>query len=147
MEFKAKITINTDHSRITFEGSEQFVAEQVMKFQNQTRKSIDHSVDTSEPTSSSPADFVLEKKPKSHHEIVAVLAYLLAVEGKAEFTEEDMRRAYLRARVRPPKVVGQALRDAKSKFDLIDNGEKRGTYKLSHHGDRTVRFDLPRSGA
>ena len=76
-------------------------------------------------------------------ETVAVLGFCLTENGHAEFTEADIKRAYVRAGVRPPKVISQALRDARNKFDLIDAGTKRGTYRLSAHGDRTVRFDLP----
>jgi hypothetical protein len=88
---------------------------------------------------------VIEKQPKGHSETVAVLAFALTENGHGEFTEEDMRKAYIRAHVKPPKVIGQAIRDAKKHFDYIESGSKSGTYKLSHHGDRTVRFDLPRS--
>jgi hypothetical protein len=84
------------------------------------------------------------KKPRGHSELVAVLAFGLAESGIQEFSESEMRRAYIRAEVRPPKVVSQALRDAKNKQDYVESGKKRGTYKLSSHGDRTVRFDLPR---
>jgi hypothetical protein len=86
---------------------------------------------------------VMEKKPRGHSETIAVLAFALAEAGVAEFTEEDMRKAYIRAKVRPPKVVGQAIRDAKRGFDYVEYGKKRGTYQLSNHGDRTVRFDMP----
>ncbi len=75
--------------------------------------------------------------------MVAVLAFGLAESGSVEFSESDMRRAYIQAGARPPKVVAQALRDAKNKQDYLESGKKRGTYKLSSHGDRTVRFDLP----
>jgi hypothetical protein len=75
---------------------------------------------------------------------VAVLAYALTQAGRREFTEEDMRRAYIRAGVRPPQFVGQALRDARNKCDFIAKGPRRGTYCLSAHGERTVLFDLPR---
>jgi len=84
------------------------------------------------------------KRPSGHLETVAVLAFALAQSGIEEFTEAEMRRAYLRAGIRPPKVVAQALRDAKNRMDYIEPGHKRGTYRLSQHGDRTVRFDLPR---
>lgn len=77
-------------------------------------------------------------------ETVAVLAFGLTVNGKEEFTDEDIRKAYIRAGVRPPKVVSQAIRDAKNRGDFIEPGSKRGTFRLSPHGDRTVRFDLPR---
>src|SRR5215510_14459949 len=67
-----------------------------------------------------------EKRPDGHSEIVAVLAFALREAGSAEFSEDDMRRAYLRAKERPPKVVGQAIRDAKNKFDYIESGNTRG---------------------
>ncbi len=90
-------------------------------------------------------EFVSQKKPRGHGEIVAVLAFCLRESGTLEFTADDMRRAYIRASVRPPKVVSQALRDAKNKYDLIESGTKRSTFRLSSHGERTVLFDLPRS--
>jgi hypothetical protein len=77
-------------------------------------------------------------------ETVAVLGFALTQAGIQEFTAEDIRRAYLRAGIRPPKVVAQALRDAKNRMDYIEFGGRRGLYSLSAHGDRTVRFDLPR---
>jgi hypothetical protein len=92
-------------------------------------------------------ELIAEKRPRSQTETVAVLAYCLAENGQGEFTEADIKRAYLRAGVRPPKVIGQAVRDAKNNFDFIESGPKRGTYRLSPHGDRTVRFDLPRGEA
>ncbi len=88
---------------------------------------------------------LVAKRPSGHLETVAVIAFALTQAGIGEFTEEDVRRAYVRADVKPPKVVAQALRDAKNRMDYIEPGRKRGTYRLSPHGDRTVRFDLPRT--
>lgn len=84
-----------------------------------------------------------EKKPTGHAETVAVLALCLREAGTLEFTPDEMRRAYIRAGVRPPKVVAQALRDAKNKYELIEVGSRKGTFRLSPHGERTVLFDLP----
>jgi hypothetical protein len=89
-------------------------------------------------------ELITEKSPKGHHETIAALAFYLKQQGSEEFVPEDIRRAYIRAGVKPPKVVAQALRDAKRHQDFIEAGKKRGTYKLSHHGERVVRFDLPR---
>ena len=89
---------------------------------------------------------ITAKKPKGHHEIVAVLAFCLTEAGQADFGEDEIRRAYIRADVRPPKVISQALRDAKNAHDFLESAG-RGRYRLSAHGDRTVRFDLPRRGA
>jgi hypothetical protein len=97
-----------------------------------------------QPLARSEKELVAEKKPSGHSETVAVLAFCLREAGTAEFTAEDMRRAYIRASVRPPKVVAQALRDAKNKYELIEGGSKKGTFRLSSHGERTVLFDLPR---
>ncbi len=84
-----------------------------------------------------------QKQPQGHGETVAVLAFCLREAGMIEFTADDIRRAYIRAGVRPPKVVAQALRDAKNKYDLIESGAKRSTFRLSPHGERTVMFGLP----
>src|SRR5260370_19619099 len=53
------------------------------------------------------AELIQEKQPANHPETVAVLAYALRSADVSEFTEEDMTRAYKRARVKPPKVVAQ----------------------------------------
>jgi hypothetical protein len=90
---------------------------------------------------------VSTKRPHGHHEMVAVLAFALAQSGTPVFTEMDMRRAYIRAGVRPPKSVGQALRDAKNKFDYLQVAGERGQYRITEHGDRVVRYDLPRAGS
>jgi hypothetical protein len=86
---------------------------------------------------------IATKKPRNHPETIAVLAFVLTQNGTKEFSEEDIRRAYLRAGIRPPKVVGQAIRDGKNLYDYVESGSQRGTYRLTNHGDRTVRFDLP----
>jgi hypothetical protein len=146
-----KATIMLGDSKVTFEGSADFVQKQVERFsgaQNGGSLLADRpttAVGRSPVAGSTEKQLVIEKKPRGHHEIATVLAFALSESGVAEFSEEEIRRAYIRAEIRPPKYVSQALRDAKSKFDYISTGSKRGTYRLTNHGDRTVRFDLPRS--
>jgi hypothetical protein len=144
----AKATITLGDSKIIFEGSPDFVEAQVKRFAANQPNGAAHpeahpGAERPAP-SSSEKQLVAAKRPRGHHEIVTVLAFALTESGVVQFSEEDIRRAYIRAEVRPPKYVSQALRDAKSKFDYITTGSKRGTYRLSNHGDRTVRFDLPR---
>jgi hypothetical protein len=134
---------------MTFEGSASFVEAQVEKF---SRERLTGALISNEPRrmengpqGSEEKQLVAEKRPRGHHEIVTVLAFSLTESGIKEFSEEDVRRAYIRAGIRPPKHVAQALRDAKSKFDYIEAGTKRGLYRLSNNGDRAVRFDLPRA--
>ena len=142
-----KATVSIGDKVITFEGPRDFVEEQVARYvgisSNQQGKAEIALAREVHP--GLPLDKLVEaKRPRGHAEMVAVLAFGLAESGLVEFTEFDMRRAYIQAGTRPPKVVAQALRDAKNKQDYIESGKKRGTYKLSSHGDRTVRFDLPR---
>jgi hypothetical protein len=146
-----KATIEIADKKVTFEGPRDFVEAQVARFtqegnpkQTATELGAGFRNATVEHVQTE-RELVDSKKPKGHVETVAVLAFALAQSGTVEFAEEDIRRAYLRAGVRPPKVVSQALRDAKNRFDYIEVGQKKGAYRLSHHGDRTVRFDLPRS--
>jgi hypothetical protein len=146
---KVIVTVTLGESKITIEGPEGFVRSEVERLatlQTTTKKEKSEMFDqVGGDHVKTERQIVDEKQPRGHHEIATVLAYFLKKQGKEEFTEEDIRRAYIRALVRPPKVVGQALRDAKNKFDYIEGGSKRGTYRLSHHGERTVLFDLPRS--
>jgi hypothetical protein len=149
MQQTCKATIAYGDSKITFEGPPDFVQAQVEKFANM-RPTGPSTNDVAVPPESillgsKEKQLINEKRPRGHHEIATVLAFVLRETGMTEFSEDDIRRAYIRADVRPPKYVSQALRDAKSKFDYIATGTKRGTYKLTNHGDRTVRFDLPRA--
>ncbi|MGO9439394.1 MAG: hypothetical protein ACLPXM_02520 [Terriglobales bacterium] len=143
-----KATVQVGETKVTFEGPRDFVEAQVSKYTASHGKP--QGAGSADKEGSTPGDLMSErglvesKRPSGHLETVAVLAFALAQKGVEEFTDEDIRRAYLRAGVRPPKVVSQAVRDAKNRMDLIEPGSKRGTYRLSAHGDRTVRFDLPR---
>jgi hypothetical protein len=143
---KAIITIG--NKTITFEGPRDFVEEQVARFaprqeaSHVTNKPDNSSLPEPRSNESPERNLVLTKNPKNHAQTVAVLAFALAQSGVEEFTADDIRRAYLRAAIRPPKVIGQAIRDAKNLFDYIGHGKRRGTYRLTNHGDRTVRFDL-----
>ena len=145
-----KATVEFGVNKVTFEGTREFVEAQVSKFaalvssKQVAGELADGGGASSSPTQLSERELVKAKQPKGHPETVAVLAFALAQSGVEEFTESDVRRAYLRAGVRPPKVVAQALRDAKNRFDYLDSSKRKGTYRLSPHGDRTVRFDLPR---
>lgn len=144
MEDTCKATVTLGDSKITFEGPASFVQAQVERYtfaQPQGASSTNVAASGAQRTEK---QLLAEKRPRGHHEIATVLAFALTESGIEEFAEEDIRRAYLRADQRPPKNVGQALRDARSKFDYIAAGSKRGTYRLTNHGDRTVRFDLPR---
>ncbi len=145
MEEVCKATITLGDSKITFEGPAGFVQAQIEKFGGTRQGAPTFGESGSGNGLSTEKQLVAEKRPRGHHEIVTVLAFALTESGTKEFTEDDIRRAYIRAEVRPPKYVSQALRDAKSKFDYITTGSKRGTYQLTNHGDSAVRFDLPRS--
>lgn len=153
---RIEVTITIGDRRVTLDGPEDFVREEVERLAGLSAKA-----DSSQPAGlpekgaqgSGAADqpvvsereFVMGKKPSGHLETVAVLAYCLAKAGQMEFGPDDIRRAYLRAGVRPPKVVAQALRDAKNVRDFIEQGSEKGLYRLSPHGERTVIFDLPTS--
>lgn len=84
--------------------------------------------------------------PSDHSEKIAVLAFRLKESGKSEFDADDMRRAYIRAGIKPPKVIRQALVDAKRFKDYVEPTSTRGSYRLTDHGENLVRFDLPRTG-
>jgi len=142
----AKATVAFGEGTITFEGSESFVQDQVAKLSSHREQAIGTETNSQGQTHVSERDLIRAKQPTGHPETVAVLAFALARDGVDEFDDELMRRAYARANVRPPKVMAQALRDAKNRFDFLESASKKGFFKLSPHGDRTVRFDLPRGG-
>lgn len=141
MEKTVTVTMTVGDRRITLEGPEDFVRAEVQRFASSQDAKGAPANDAARALNE--RDLITEKRPRNQTETVAVLGFCLAENGHSEFTEADIKRAYLRAGVRPPKVISQALRDARNKFDLIEAGSKKGTYRLSAHGDRTVRFDLP----
>jgi hypothetical protein len=143
-----KLTI--DNRQITLQGPEAFVRAEVQRLTDAVTVASTPSPVSRAESQDDEAKLITEsklvatKKPSNHPETVAVLAYCLKQQGAAEFNEDDIRRAYLRARVRPPRAVGQAIRDAKKLFDYVEAGSGRGVYRLSHHGETTILFDLPR---
>lgn len=154
MSDTCKATITYGDVKIVLEGPKDFIDEQIAKYTPRSNAPITSKnsskflltagdVAAPQPGFTSERELISSKQPRGHHEIVAVLAYSLTEGGQEEFGEDDIRRAYIRAGVRPPKVVAQALRDAKNAHDFLESAG-RGRYRLSAHGDRTVRFDLPR---
>jgi len=146
-----RASIKFNDMQMAFEGSREFVEAMVSKFASANEWPGSVSVAPPLLPESSVAgldvtELVARKKPRGHHEVIAVLAFALTQGGKAVFGDEDIYRAYIRAGVRPPKIIGQALRDAKNKYQFVERAGKRGRYKITTHGDRVVRFDLPRSG-
>ena len=142
-----QVTVTIGDKQVKLDGPEDFVRSEVQRLTNLL---VSANISSSSPGESvetttglgSERQFVSVKKPVGHPETVAVLAFYLNEAGHAEFTPEDIRRAYIRAAVKPPKVIEQALRDAKNVKDFLEP-VGRGRYKLSPHGDRYVRFDLP----
>jgi hypothetical protein len=146
---RISVTVSVDDRKVTIEGPEDFVRAEVQRITTPlalSRVPVSNG-DGGSARAQSEKDLVAAKRPQNHSETVAVLGFFLTEGGLTEFTEADIKKAYLRAGVRPPKVISQALRDARNLFDFIEAGSKRGSYKLSHHGDRTVRFDMPRGNA
>ena len=140
------VTVTLDDRKITLEGPEEFVTAEVRRLTSASPAATGHQLKAQESSNLalSERELVNAKSPKNQPEIVAVLAFCLTEKGQTEFNEADIKKAYVRAGVRPPKVIAQAIRDARNNFDYIEAGSKRGYYTLSSHGDRTVRFDLPR---
>ena len=139
---RVTVTITFEDKKITMEGPEDFVRGELDRLTGAPARAAGFS--NGESIDSERA-LIQAKKPTKHHDIIAVLAFHFLQQGKTEFTPEDIRRAYIRAGVKPPKVVDQALRDANRHHDLVEAGTTRGTFKLSHHGERVVRFELPRN--
>lgn len=147
MTKRVQVTITFGDQKLTLEGD--FVHAEVQTVSDavaavSATKEKETTARVHRVSSLTEEQLIVEKSPRGHAEIVAVLAYTLQQSGIVEFTADEMRRAYSRARQRPPKVMAQALRDAKNKYDFVEPGKKKGTFRLSPHGERTVVFDLPR---
>src|SRR5271156_6053109 len=130
-----KATVQYGNKTIMFEGPAAFVESQVAKYskgdmedEKQVTAMSSYESITHSQESATERQIILDKKPKNHPETVAVLAFFLTEAGQNQFTDEDIRKAYIRSGVRPPKVVAQAIRDAKNVHDFIEPGSERGTY-------------------
>jgi hypothetical protein len=146
-----EVTVTVGEKEVTLKGPEDFVRSEVQRITNSLAVSTSAALPVSSPSASAmeglpstEREFVAIKKPTGHSETVAVLAFFLTKSGHDEFTPADIRRAYARAGIRPPKVIAQALRDAKNLNDYLEAGTERGSFRLSAHGERTVEFDLPK---
>jgi hypothetical protein len=146
-----EVTVKVADKEVTLKGPEDFVRSEVQRLTNSVAANRSPVVPPSpvnvsamEALPATEREFVAAKKPTGHSETVAVLAFFLTKSGHEEFTHADIRRAYARAGIRPPKVIAQALRDAKNLNDYLEAGKKRGSFRLSAHGERTVEFDLPK---
>src|SRR5258708_31730942 len=143
------VSVTIGDRRVTIEGPRGFVQTEVRRLTDLLASGSAHAKAPDDASSvsgkrTSEREFVAEKNPKGHSDHLAVLAFYMTFisdEGKSEFTEAEMRRAYIRAGVKPPKAVGQAIRDAKRLHDFFEASGKRGSYKLSPHGESFVRFD------
>jgi hypothetical protein len=144
---RISVTVDLGDRRVTIEGPESFVREEVRHLTGSGVRPAHSQSSLPSPSSSvrNERELIATKQPGNHAETVTLFGYWLHEQGQAEFNEDDIRRAYIRAGIRPPKFVSQALRDAKSKFDYIAQGSRRGSYQLTPHGDSTIRFDLPRT--
>ncbi len=143
-----KGTIEWDGRRITVEGPPSFVSAELDRFRLASPAAREDSAAAPESPGRplTDASFVALKKPQDHYEKIAVLALRLKESGKSEFDSDDMRRAYLRAGIKPPKVMQQALVDTKRKKDYVEPTATRGSYRLTSFGEDFVQFVLPRVG-
>jgi hypothetical protein len=119
-----KATIRIGDKSITFEGPKEFVEEQVAKYTalpSSKQQAIvpSHGGPAASQVTSEQA-FIETKRPRSHPETIAVLAFYLAENGHEEFTEDHILQAYRRAVIRPPRVAAQAIRDAKSRYGYVE---------------------------
>jgi hypothetical protein len=149
MADRIEVTVTLQDKRVTIEGPEDFVRGEVQRLTNLAvspppSQALGPRTEADAGSPNNEREFIALKRPSGHAEIVAVLAYWLAQAGQQEFTAEDIRRAYARANVRPPKVIDQSLRDAKNVHDFLERGSNRGTFRLTPHGTRAVEFDMPR---
>jgi hypothetical protein len=147
---RIEVTVTLGEKQVTLAGPEAFVRAEVQRLTNLIASSANPATSHGETTEGLPPterELLALKQPSGHPETVTAFAYLLKERGQFEFTHEDIRRCYARAGARPPKVMQQALRDARNLHDYLEAGSKQGAFRLSPHGERTVEFDLPRKKA
>lgn len=147
IEAMSKGTVEWGGRRITIEGPSDFVAAELDRFRTSSGVPPETNAAGTGGADRPITDvqFLAQKMPQDHYERVAVLAVRLKETGKPEFNSDEMRKAYLRAGIKPPKAMQQALIDTKRKKDYIESSKVRGSYQLTSFGEDFVRFDLPKS--
>src|SRR5216683_1089993 len=95
-----RAAIKFEDKQITFEGPKDFVESMVAKYTLTSKPQAKPgdaeyiSDSTISAGGGNERDLVAAKRPRGHHETVAVLAFALTQAGKPEFTDEDVHRAY-----------------------------------------------------
>lgn len=91
--------------------------------------------------------FIAGKNPKGAVEEIPCLVYWAReYDNLDRFNEDDVRQLYHSAHIKPPKNIGQSLRDLSSKsrkyMRVEPAGGNTGYFKLSHGGEVFVEFDV-----
>jgi hypothetical protein len=90
-------------------------------------------------------EFYQAKRPHGHLKTVTLFGYYLKhFEGRQEFSQADLRCCYDALKLSLPKVLGQSIRDVRSRYKYFDKGSKRGYYKISSLGEKFVETQLPK---
>lgn len=93
-------------------------------------------------------EFVSAKKPASHLERFLVLTYWMKTNlSMKELSIDEMWTAYKMLTEKPPRVLIQVFRDAKSKKGWFTTGSGAGRYQLTSIGETYVEHDLPKSNS
>lgn len=155
----AKIVVAQGDSRLELEGDQSFVESQLKKLlpivtgtpAATERSKHSEASERAKPLSSaqdrqSLVTFVTAKNPQNAYEAIAVVLYhRRKAEGIEELSGPEIRAALVQGRYRPPdSSMAQTLTDCRRKYGYIQAGSKKGLWKLSHTGETTVEFDLPR---
>lgn len=88
--------------------------------------------------------FFVSKSPINQMEKFAVLAYWLKNnDGPTEVSINEMWTMYKILTMKPPQVLIQVFRDAKSKKAYFEASTKKGYYYLAPLGETIVEHELP----
>lgn len=89
-------------------------------------------------------EFVVSKRAQNHQELFSVLAHWMKTNLSLEDVSiDEMWTAYKILSKKPPKVLIQVFRDAKSKKGWFTTGAEVGKYILTPIGETFVEHDLP----
>ncbi len=89
-------------------------------------------------------EFIDEKSPKGHIEVITALAYWAREnEGLQDLGKEELERLYKIAELRRPTDSRNAMAQVKSQKGWLDS-VGGGRYKLTAAGEDFVNLDLPR---
>lgn len=151
-----KVVVAKGSARVEVEGPTEFVEKHLLDLlahlsvigsadeESEREEAENDADDASAGERKSLQRYLEEKAPTNSYEAIAVVVYFLAkFRGKPEVTADEIRRALLQGKFKPPSVMAQAMTDCRRRYGFVQPGTRKGFWKLTHDGEAKVELEMP----